>query len=200
MADRLPLALRKQDIKSMRIAYGCPMSKLILILGDQLSPVIASLRQWQPGDVILSLGGEPTNTPQEVLFRLSALGIDTQAELVWWRDGAEMQASMVLAPAPDDPPRDTTTLTDDVSLRGLTVARINPAVMAELNLPMQAEGVAVLMAEDLAARAGFQPGDVIATGTPAGVGIGFTPPKFLKRGDRVTIEIEGLGRLSNTVA
>lgn len=115
----------------------------------------------QPGDVILSLGGEPTNTPQEVLFRLSALGIDTQAELVWWRDGAEMQASMVLAPAPDDPPRDTTTLTDDVSLRGLTVARINPAVMAELNLPMQAEGVAVLMAEDLAARAGFQPGDVI---------------------------------------
>ncbi len=44
------------------------------------------------------------------------------------------------------------------------------------------------------------PGDVIATGTPAGVGIGFTPPKFLKRGDRVTIEIEGLGRLSNSVA
>lgn len=44
------------------------------------------------------------------------------------------------------------------------------------------------------------PGDVIATGTPAGVGIGFTPPKFLQRGDRVTIEIEGLGRLSNTVA
>ena len=46
----------------------------------------------------------------------------------------------------------------------------------------------------------LQPGDVIATGTPAGVGIGFTPPKFLKRGDRVTIEIEGLGRLSNKVA
>lgn len=44
------------------------------------------------------------------------------------------------------------------------------------------------------------PGDVIATGTPAGVGIGFTPPKFLQRGDRVTIEIEGLGRLSNSVA
>ncbi len=46
----------------------------------------------------------------------------------------------------------------------------------------------------------LQPGDVIATGTPAGVGIGFTPPRFLKRGDRVTIEIEGLGRLSNSVA
>ena len=46
----------------------------------------------------------------------------------------------------------------------------------------------------------LQPGDVIATGTPVGVGIGFKPPKFLKRGDRVTIEITGLGRLSNRVA
>jgi 2-keto-4-pentenoate hydratase/2-oxohepta-3-ene-1,7-dioic acid hydratase in catechol pathway len=45
----------------------------------------------------------------------------------------------------------------------------------------------------------LQPGDVIATGTPAGVGIGFNPPKYLKRGDRVTIEIEGIGRLANTL-
>jgi 2-keto-4-pentenoate hydratase/2-oxohepta-3-ene-1,7-dioic acid hydratase in catechol pathway len=54
--------------------------------------------------------------------------------------------------------------------------------------------------ETISAGITLQPGDVIATGTPAGVGIGFTPPKFLKRGDRVTIEIEGLGRLSNKVA
>jgi 2-keto-4-pentenoate hydratase/2-oxohepta-3-ene-1,7-dioic acid hydratase in catechol pathway len=54
--------------------------------------------------------------------------------------------------------------------------------------------------ETISAGITLRPGDVIATGTPAGVGIGFTPPKFLQRGDRVTIEIEGLGRLSNTVA
>lgn len=54
--------------------------------------------------------------------------------------------------------------------------------------------------ETISAGITLQPGDVIATGTPAGVGIGFTPPRFLKRGDRVMIEIEGLGRLSNTVA
>jgi 2-keto-4-pentenoate hydratase/2-oxohepta-3-ene-1,7-dioic acid hydratase in catechol pathway len=53
--------------------------------------------------------------------------------------------------------------------------------------------------ETISAGITLQPGDVIATGTPAGVGIGFAPPKFLKRGDRVTIEIEGLGRLSNRV-
>jgi len=41
------------------------------------------------------------------------------------------------------------------------------------------------------------PGDIIATGTPAGVGIGFNPPKFLKSGDVVAIEIAGLGRIEN---
>jgi 2-keto-4-pentenoate hydratase/2-oxohepta-3-ene-1,7-dioic acid hydratase in catechol pathway len=45
----------------------------------------------------------------------------------------------------------------------------------------------------------LHPGDIIATGTPAGVGIGFDPPKFLRRGDRVRIHIEGIGTLSNPV-
>ncbi|WP_149537085.1 fumarylacetoacetate hydrolase family protein [Siccirubricoccus phaeus] len=46
----------------------------------------------------------------------------------------------------------------------------------------------------------LEPGDVIATGTPVGVGIGFTPPKFLKPGDVVRIEISGIGVLENSVA
>ncbi|KGF67766.1 hydrolase [Hoeflea sp. BAL378] len=41
------------------------------------------------------------------------------------------------------------------------------------------------------------PGDIIATGTPAGVGIGFTPPKYLRDGDVVRIEIDGIGALEN---
>jgi 2-keto-4-pentenoate hydratase/2-oxohepta-3-ene-1,7-dioic acid hydratase in catechol pathway len=41
------------------------------------------------------------------------------------------------------------------------------------------------------------PGDVIATGTPAGVGMGLKPPRFLKAGDVVRIEIDGLGRIEN---
>ena len=45
----------------------------------------------------------------------------------------------------------------------------------------------------------LQPGDIIATGTPAGVGIGFKPPKFLKKGDVCTLAIDGLGVLENTV-
>ena len=42
-------------------------------------------------------------------------------------------------------------------------------------------------------------GDIIATGTPVGVGIGFSPPKFLKSGDKVTINVTGLGTLTNPV-
>lgn len=46
----------------------------------------------------------------------------------------------------------------------------------------------------------LEPGDIIATGTPVGVGIGFTPPKFLVAGDVVRIEIAGIGVLENKIA
>ena len=45
----------------------------------------------------------------------------------------------------------------------------------------------------------LEPGDIIATGTPSGVGSGFNPPKFLKAGDVVEIEIEGIGAIKNTI-
>jgi len=44
------------------------------------------------------------------------------------------------------------------------------------------------------------PGDIIATGTPAGVGMGLTPPRWLQHGDVVRIEIDGLGVLENSFA
>lgn len=42
-------------------------------------------------------------------------------------------------------------------------------------------------------------GTIIATGTPAGVGMGMDPPQFLHPGDTVQCEIEGIGTLTNTV-
>lgn len=45
----------------------------------------------------------------------------------------------------------------------------------------------------------LEPGDIIATGTPAGVGNGFNPPKFLASGDRIDITVEGIGTLTNVV-
>ncbi len=43
------------------------------------------------------------------------------------------------------------------------------------------------------------PGDIIATGTPAGVGIGFSPPVYLRPGDTMQVSITGLGTLENPV-
>lgn len=45
----------------------------------------------------------------------------------------------------------------------------------------------------------LEPGDVIFTGTPAGVGVGFDPPKWLKAGDRVRVEVSGLGHIENEI-
>jgi 2-keto-4-pentenoate hydratase/2-oxohepta-3-ene-1,7-dioic acid hydratase in catechol pathway len=46
----------------------------------------------------------------------------------------------------------------------------------------------------------LEPGDVIATGTPSGVGIGFSPPRYLAAGDVVRITVTGIGTLENPVA
>ena len=55
------------------------------------------------------------------------------------------------------------------------------------------------LVEHLSQAFTLEPGDVITTGTPGGVGIAMKPPRFLQAGDRVRIEIEGLGALENHV-
>jgi 2-keto-4-pentenoate hydratase/2-oxohepta-3-ene-1,7-dioic acid hydratase in catechol pathway len=54
--------------------------------------------------------------------------------------------------------------------------------------------------ETLSLTMTLEPGDIIATGTPAGVGMGFQPPRFLKKGDVAAISIDPIGTLENPVA
>jgi 2-keto-4-pentenoate hydratase/2-oxohepta-3-ene-1,7-dioic acid hydratase in catechol pathway len=49
----------------------------------------------------------------------------------------------------------------------------------------------------ISAGLALMPGDIIATGTPAGVGIGFIPPRFLRKNDVVTVEISKIGKIEN---
>jgi 2-keto-4-pentenoate hydratase/2-oxohepta-3-ene-1,7-dioic acid hydratase in catechol pathway len=53
--------------------------------------------------------------------------------------------------------------------------------------------------EQLSRGLTLEPGDIIATGTPAGVGYAMTPPRFLAHGDRVSADIEGIGSLENVI-
>lgn len=55
------------------------------------------------------------------------------------------------------------------------------------------------LVETISTMCTLEPGDVVTTGTPAGVGLGYKPPKFLVAGDVVRIEIDGLGALENPV-
>lgn len=71
---------------------------------------------------------------------------------------------------------------------------VNGAVKQESNTGQMVFGVAAII-EHLSAIMTLYPGDVIATGTPAGVGHGRNPPEFLKPGDEVRMEIAGLGEL-----
>lgn len=113
------------------------------------------------GDVILTVGGQPVNTPSEMIYRMSVAGLGSQADIVFSRQGEETSVKVALIAAPEIPTRDQITLPERSLFPGLTLARINPAVLAELNLPLEVEGVAVVDAGPFAARAGLRTGDVI---------------------------------------
>jgi 2-keto-4-pentenoate hydratase/2-oxohepta-3-ene-1,7-dioic acid hydratase in catechol pathway len=53
--------------------------------------------------------------------------------------------------------------------------------------------------EHLSTAFTLEPGDLIATGTPSGVGVAMQPPSFLQVGDVVRAEIDGLGHIEHTV-
>ena len=113
------------------------------------------------GDVVTELDGAPVNSPAEMLFRMSARGPGAKVEVGYLREGEAMKSEVALGLAPDLPPREARRIARGSVLEGLEVARINPAVMAELDLPLQASGVAVLSAEGWSAQAGLRRGDVL---------------------------------------
>ncbi|WP_432816641.1 trypsin-like peptidase domain-containing protein [Sulfitobacter sp. JB4-11] len=112
------------------------------------------------GDVITSVDGAPVNTPAEMIYRMSVAGLGRTAQVTRLRDGVEAEISVSLIAAPDLPPRDEAVLGQRSLLPGLRLVRINPAVLSEMNLPLESEGVVVVDA-GLGARVGLRSGDVI---------------------------------------
>jgi 2,4-diketo-3-deoxy-L-fuconate hydrolase len=75
---------------------------------------------------------------------------------------------------------------------------VNNEVLQDSNTSQMAFSVAELVSF-ISRTITLVPGDIIATGTPSGVGFTRTPPRFLGPGDEVTVEIEGVGTLTNRV-
>jgi Do/DeqQ family serine protease len=114
-----------------------------------------------PGDVIVAVDGQPVNTPAEMVFRMSVAGLGEVAQVTVLRDGSEATVPVELRAAPDQPPRDRREMDQRTPLPGLVVLNVNPAVLAEFNLPLTTSGVIVEAPGPFAARFGMQPGDVI---------------------------------------
>jgi 2,4-didehydro-3-deoxy-L-rhamnonate hydrolase len=75
---------------------------------------------------------------------------------------------------------------------------VDGEVMQDSSTKQMVFGVADLVAF-ISRTITLEPGDLIATGTPPGVGMAKTPPRWLRDGDTVTVEIERVGALTNTV-
>ena len=76
--------------------------------------------------------------------------------------------------------------------------RVNGELRQQSNTSLLITSIGQIL-EELTAGMTLLPGTIIATGTPAGVGMGFDPPRFLRSGDTVECAIEGIGTLRSTV-
>ena len=115
----------------------------------------------QVGDVIVSVDDQPVNTPSEMVYRMSVAGLGHSARVGVRRDGVLQEMTVALIAAPDEPDRAEVTLGTRSLLPGLRAARINPAVISELNLPLESSGVVVMDAGRYGPRVGLRDGDVI---------------------------------------
>jgi 2-keto-4-pentenoate hydratase/2-oxohepta-3-ene-1,7-dioic acid hydratase in catechol pathway len=76
-------------------------------------------------------------------------------------------------------------------------SRLNGLLMQDSSTNLMIFSVPVLISF-LSRHFTLDPGDIVLTGTPRGVGVFRQPPVFMKAGDEVTVEIERVGRLVNT--
>lgn len=118
---------------------------------------------------------------------------DYQRKTAQWTIGKNFDKTGAFGPwlvTPDELPK---------AADGLRIqSRLNGRVMQDANTKDFLWGIVetlILITECMT----LEPGDVVITGTPAGVGYARTPPVFMKQGDQCEIEIEGIGILSNTI-
>ena len=123
------------------------------------SPFLAA--DFAVGDVIVAVDGQDVHTPAEMVYRMSVTGLGKQAVVTRLRDGEQKDFTVDLIAAPETPPRDAVTLDERSLLPGLGLSRINPAVLAELNLSLEIEGVAVTDPGAYGIRVGLRAGDVL---------------------------------------
>jgi Do/DeqQ family serine protease len=116
---------------------------------------------FEVGDVVLAVDGGEVNAPAEMLFRMSVATAGEAVQMTRLRNGQTTDLTVRLITPPEVPARDSVTLPQGATLPGLAMSRINPAVIAEMNLPLASEGVVITDPGRMGARVGLRAGDVL---------------------------------------
>lgn len=148
--------------------------------------------------VIIGAGGRdiPRERAMEHVFGYTAINDvsarDLQAGHVQWFFGKSLDGFAPMGPAVTH--RSAMPQSEETEIR----CHVNGELRQQGNLGQLIFDIPTIIAT-LSAGMTLLPGDIIATGTPKGVGAGLDPPRFLEPGDEITIEITGVGTLRNTV-
>jgi len=113
------------------------------------------------GDVIIAANGRAVNSPSEMLYYMTVAGIGAEITVTAVRDGVQEDYTVAMIGPPELPPREEQTLGARDVLEGLTIANVNPAVLAQYQLPILPSGVVVLNTGPIAPRIGLQKGDLL---------------------------------------
>jgi 2-keto-4-pentenoate hydratase/2-oxohepta-3-ene-1,7-dioic acid hydratase in catechol pathway len=165
-----------------------------------LSPAISQQYDWE-AELAVIIGERcrdvSTERAHEVIFGYTCLNDVTARDLqnahVQWFKGKSLDGACPMGPwivSADDIP-------DPQNVR--VSMRVNGETKQDASTAAMIFPIAEIIAS-LSRGMTLEPGDVIATGTPEGVGFARTPPEFLKDGDVMEVEIEHLGILRNSVA
>ncbi|MEP1535088.1 MAG: trypsin-like peptidase domain-containing protein [Paracoccaceae bacterium] len=133
------------------------------IILSGIHPQSPFVDQFKVGDVITEIDGMQVNAPPEMLFHMAVKGEGRDIRVTRIRDGLKLEIDVRLIAPPETPDRATLVLDNGRLLPGLTIERINPAVIAERNLPFDAAGVVVTELGQLGARVGLRQGDVLVS-------------------------------------
>ena len=116
---------------------------------------------FKVGDVITAVEVQVVNSPSEMVFRMSVVGMGGRAQITGLRGVEAVDLHVKMMAAPNIPSADLLQMNEASMLPGLIVARINPAVILRLGLPLSAEGVVITNPGRSGVRAGLRPGDVL---------------------------------------
>lgn len=113
------------------------------------------------GDVIVAANGREVNSPSEMLYYMTIVGIGAEIEITAVRDGQQNSYTVAMIGPPELPPREEVVLGERDVLPLLRLANVNPAVLSEYQLPILPQGVVVLDAGPYGSRVGLQRGDLL---------------------------------------